>query len=301
MCAVYVAESAAFGLADFGIAKLREETGLLVTAPTAVFGTPGYMSPEQCQRTADVDSRSDIYSLGCVLYEMVTGRLPYAGTANEQMRQASSNAPIIPPSKLRRDTPKVLEDTIVKCLAFRREDRFATAVEVIRNIAAGVENGEAKMGFFAPHLIEDVALGPTANTVSASVGPALTKYAQAAHSAIRRTRRRALLMFLAGGVVGSVAVGTTMTLITCVPAGAPSTSDGSASDGIVASRISDSPQRPYFVASKAIDAVMPVGSSVWMISSSLRTRAMTSTEFALGSTHTPMNVALVPEKRTSCS
>ena len=57
----------------------------------------------------------------------------------------------------------------------------------------------------------------------------------------------------------------------------------------------------YFVESKAIDAVMPVGSSVWTISSSFRTRAMTSTELALGSTHTPMNVALVPEKRTSCS
>jgi len=210
-------------LADFGIAKLREETGLLVTAPTAVFGTPGYMSPEQCQHTADVDSRSDIYSIGCVLYEMVTGRLPYVGTAKEQMQLAAGNAIIIPPSKLRRDTPKVWEYAIMKCLAFCREERFATAVEVIQHLAAGVENGEAKMGFFAPHLIEEVALAPTANTVSASGGPALTKYAQAAHSAIRRTRRRALSMFLAGLLVGSVAVGATMALITPVDASAPET------------------------------------------------------------------------------
>jgi eukaryotic-like serine/threonine-protein kinase len=211
-------------LADFGIAKLREEAGMLVTAPTAIFGTPGYMSPEQCQHTADVDSRSDIYSIGCVLYEMVTGRLPYLGSGSVQMRQAASNALIVPPSMLRRDTPKVLDDTIMKCLAFRREDRFATAVEVVRNLAASVENGEAKMAFFAPHLVEEVALAPTANTVSASGGPALTKYAQAAHSAIRRTRRRALSMFVAGLLVGSiVAVGATMTLMSPVDASAPET------------------------------------------------------------------------------
>jgi hypothetical protein len=101
----------------------------------------------------------------------------------------------------------VLEDTIVRCLAFRREDRIATALEVIRNVAASVENGEGKMGFFAPKLIEDVALSPTAPTISES-GVAATKWSQAAHSAIRRSRRQALTMFFVGATVGSVVVGS---------------------------------------------------------------------------------------------
>jgi eukaryotic-like serine/threonine-protein kinase len=201
-------------LADFGIVKLREHAGLLLTAPKSIMGTPGYMSPEQWMDTGEVDSRADIYSIGCVLYELVTRRLPYSGTTNEVMQQTKHNAPITPPVALRPDTPPMWNTTIMRCLAHRREDRIQTILEVIHNLAGAIENGEATMGFFAPSLVTSIATAPTANTISQSAGgPARTLWSRA-HSAIQQrksstssSRRRSWAMFVAGVAIGTVTTG----------------------------------------------------------------------------------------------
>jgi eukaryotic-like serine/threonine-protein kinase len=199
-------------LADFGIVKLREHARLLLTAPKTIMGTPGYMSPEQWMDTGQVDSRSDIYSIGCVLYELVTGRLPYTGTTNEVMHQAKHNAPIMPPSVLRSDTPQVWNSTIMRCLSHRREDRIQTTLEVIHTLADAIENGRAKMGFFAPSLVTHVATGPTAATISqAAGGPAVTLWSEA-HSQRKSpaqlpSQRRPWAVLVAGIVVGAVTTG----------------------------------------------------------------------------------------------
>jgi serine/threonine-protein kinase len=98
---------------DFGLAKLgtSQHTDL-----GTVFGTPRYMSPEQCRSAASVDQRSDIYSLGCILFELVTGRTPFVG---ELRQQVESHLQVIAPraSQLVPDVPPALDELIAQMLA----------------------------------------------------------------------------------------------------------------------------------------------------------------------------------------
>lgn len=100
----------------------------------------------------------------------------------------------------------------MRCLAFRRDDRIETALEAINSLADGLENGRSLMGFHAPILIEDIAVGPTANTISSAAGgPAATLWSQEQSSIQRRQRsaqRRSLAMFIAGIAVGTIATGS---------------------------------------------------------------------------------------------
>jgi serine/threonine-protein kinase len=196
---------------DFGIAKLREYSHLVLTAPKSIMGTPGYMSPEQWMDTSGADSRSDIYSIGCVLYELVTRRLPYLGTQNELMQQTKRNAPIPPPIALRPDTPPMWNNAIMRCLAHRREDRIQTVLELIHILEAAIENGTATVGFFAPSLVT-IATAPTANTLSQSGGAAQTLWSQAQPAIQRKSStsasgRRSWRMLMAGIAIGTVTTG----------------------------------------------------------------------------------------------
>ena len=72
---------------DFGIAKIKEHDGDYdpgLTAPDLVIGTPQYMSPEQCSQAPDIDARSDLYSLGIIIYEMLVGHVPLPGPHRRQ-------------------------------------------------------------------------------------------------------------------------------------------------------------------------------------------------------------------------
>lgn len=107
---------------DFGIVRERERAGLTQTG--MVIGTPDYMSPEQAQGKGDVDDRSDIYSLGVVLYEMFTGRLPFTGEtpvsiALKHVREAPPEPRTIEPG-----LPEALSNVILRCLQKRPEDRY---------------------------------------------------------------------------------------------------------------------------------------------------------------------------------
>ncbi len=116
-------------LTDFGIAKLLESTAQF-TATGAITGTPAYMSPEQAQGEK-LDSRSDIYSLGIVLYEMVTGKVPFEAETPLAVILKHINAPLPPPTTLKPDLPPEIEKVILKALAKNRDDRFATCDEFL--------------------------------------------------------------------------------------------------------------------------------------------------------------------------
>jgi len=115
---------------DFGIARaMAAKDGRTVTSTGVTIGTPAYMSPEQAMGRGDLDARSDIYSLGCVLYEMLAGKMPFEGPDIQVVLHKHLVEPLPPLRELRPDAPERLEQLLDIALAKKREDRFATAVE----------------------------------------------------------------------------------------------------------------------------------------------------------------------------
>lgn len=120
-------------IGDFGIAKIQEGSQAL-TSNQAV-GTPAYMSPEQAQGTANIDGRSDIYALGVILFELLTGQQPFqSDTAMGQMLKHLT-APIPNPLAARPDLPPQYDVIIQRALAKRPTERYATVRELATELA----------------------------------------------------------------------------------------------------------------------------------------------------------------------
>jgi beta-lactam-binding protein with PASTA domain/tRNA A-37 threonylcarbamoyl transferase component Bud32 len=116
---------------DFGIA--RTSTGDTLTQTAAVLGTASYLSPEQAQGQS-VDLRSDIYSLGCVLYEMVTGRPPFSGDSPVAIAYKHVKDDPAAPSQINPDVPGDLEAVILKSMAKNPANRYQTAAELRKDL-----------------------------------------------------------------------------------------------------------------------------------------------------------------------
>ena len=130
-------------ISDFGIAKLTQAQASSVTG-SAIIGTPAYMAPEQAQGT-EVDGRSDIYALGIILFEMLTGKQPYE--ADTPMAVAIKHI-TDPVPQIRRTNPKLpegMESVIQKAMAKNRKDRFSTAVEMTSALREVARNATTKL------------------------------------------------------------------------------------------------------------------------------------------------------------
>jgi serine/threonine-protein kinase len=112
-------------LSDFGIAKLVEETATLTGS--AIIGTPAYMSPEQAVGSGELDSRSDIYSLGVILFQMLTGRLPYEADGMVHLIYKHVNEPVPSLRKLAPRLPRACDKIVARAMAKNPDDRFLTA------------------------------------------------------------------------------------------------------------------------------------------------------------------------------
>jgi len=123
-------------LTDFGIAKLVEGSPQF-TATGAVTGTPDYMSPEQAQG-GKVDQRTDIYALGVILYEMLTGRVPYEAETPLAVILKKIQEPLPPPSSINPSIPAELEAVVLKALARDPADRFQTTRALLEAWKRGI-------------------------------------------------------------------------------------------------------------------------------------------------------------------
>jgi hypothetical protein len=135
---------------DFGIAKLQDSDVSRLTQTGAVVGTPHYMSPEQCMGQ-ELDGRSDVYSLGVVLFEMLTGRVPFSATTpTAVVVQQVTQAPPAPCS-INPGIPEAVEKVILRALEKKREARPQSAEDLSRELTAAAETerppmAETRMG-----------------------------------------------------------------------------------------------------------------------------------------------------------
>ena len=148
---------------DFGLVKLVETADVaagsnqFLTKAGMIVGTASYMSPEQA-RGLDVDGRSDIWSLGVVLYEMLTGSLPFTGETSTDTLAAILTQTPVPPSQLSPDIPADLERIILKALTPNREERYSSAIALhkdLRNLSRRLEFEEESKSKHKPRTAED--------------------------------------------------------------------------------------------------------------------------------------------------
>lgn len=117
---------------DFGISKTAGDLGSerRLTTDSQVLGSPAYMAPEQLRQSNKVDPRADIWSLGVILYELMTGRLPFDGSTTGALFAAILEKPPYPMTRFVPDFPMDLERVVLRCLAKRPDTRWASVVEL---------------------------------------------------------------------------------------------------------------------------------------------------------------------------
>lgn len=180
---------------DFGIAKLvasEENEMQSLTRTGEIFGSPLYMSPEQCAG-GKVDHRSDIYSLGCVIFEALTGTTPFVGESAlaTMMMHQSTTIPTLKEASLGTDFPKELEQIVQAMLAKNPNNRYQNLAEAANDLAA-TERGEA------------LPYNPAAQ-VKSNTGTSKAK------STTIKMSRALLVALVLGNLIFSAALGTTVT------------------------------------------------------------------------------------------
>jgi hypothetical protein len=200
-------------LTDFGLARMTEAASEL-TASGAIMGTPAYMSPEQ-GAGENLDARSDIYSLGIIMYELLTGRVPFSAETPIAIIYKHLQDPLPLPRSLNPDIPEEAERVLLKALAKNREDRYQTADDFVRAVQKALPESEAaeKTLLTGSSAAAATLLGSQPATVGAappagqtlSASPAETQALPAAAQPIKGTaavsaRRGSPLVWIVAGI-----------------------------------------------------------------------------------------------------
>jgi serine/threonine-protein kinase len=137
---IMISKAGAVKVMDFGIARALADSGNSVTQTAAVIGTAQYLSPEQA-RGESVDARSDVYSLGCVLYEMLTGEPPFVGDSPVAVAYQHVREDPVPPSQRYPGISPELDAVVLKALTKNPDNRYQTAAEMRADLVR-VHSGE---------------------------------------------------------------------------------------------------------------------------------------------------------------
>ncbi len=185
---------------DFGLARVQADN-VQITQSGAIVGTPAYMSPEQARGNKNVDARTDLFSLGCVLYALCTGELPFQGAAMMDVLLALATHDPAPPHTIAAAIPQPLSQLILRLLAKKPDDRPPTARAVIEELAAIHRD-------LAPPAQATLTTRIKPPGKSRSKTPPTSKDADGTEvlspSAVRRKTSYALFALIAVGVLGCV-------------------------------------------------------------------------------------------------
>ncbi len=153
---IMISEGGQVKLVDFGLAQYMNAAESHLTATGAVVGTPAYMSPEQASgRREDISRRSDVYSMGACLYELLTGKQPFEADNSVALLRCIIEDPLTPPSAHRPDLARDLETIVLKSMAKDWRDRYPTAEAMaadLRRFRLGVRVRTARPNFWRPLL-----------------------------------------------------------------------------------------------------------------------------------------------------
>ena len=211
---IMLTSTGAVKVMDFGIARAIEDSAATVTQTHAVVGTAQYLSPEQA-RGELVDARSDLYSTGCLLYELLTGQPPFTGDSAVAIAYQHVREIPKPPSALAADVPESLDRVVLKALAKARDDRYQDAAHMRTELLAAARG----MAVSAPatETWQSTTARPSATAPSpAPPAPPISTQPSAPEQTAedKRPRRRwwvwmliILLLILAGIVIGMLASG----------------------------------------------------------------------------------------------
>ncbi len=212
---VYVTSGGRAKVLDFGIAKLKPEVSAISgeTRTGALLGTPQYMSPEQAMGRP-VDLRSDLYSVGVILYEMLTGRRPFDGSTLWELLKQHIEIPPAPPSSSRADLPPALQSVVLRALEKDPARRFQSAQEMSN--ALGQCAQFLPQQSFTPVGMEGISVSAFRSAPGTGPGPTMPGYATTSSQPAPKSSRGLLVAGLVvGGVlligaVGAVAVFSTV-------------------------------------------------------------------------------------------
>jgi hypothetical protein len=187
-------------LSDFGLAKIIEASEKL-TMSGAIMGTPAYMSPEQGMGKT-LDGRSDIYSLGVILYEMATGRPPYKAETPMAVMIKHISDPLPPPSTINPDFPDEVEAVILKALAKNPDDRYQMAGAMVKGLQAALTEVEhtSPTKVIQPELIAVGATMPELVTETLAKGSTRVKPARARKFSLTRVLAVVIGLIVVGGI-----------------------------------------------------------------------------------------------------
>ncbi len=148
---------------DFGIARAIADASSAMTQTAAVIGTAQYLSPEQA-RGETVDARSDIYSTGCLLYELLTGRPPFVGESPVSVAYQHVREEARPPSQLNPDVAPAVDHIVAKALAKRVDDRYQSAADMRRDLERAIAGQPVDAPTASTAVVGATAVAPVAAT-----------------------------------------------------------------------------------------------------------------------------------------